>query len=209
MMNTVYVRGVALALVLAAAPAAASGQQTPMTPPATALPVAAPPAGVPLPANYVIGPEDVLSVLYWREKDMSADVVVRPDGMITLPLLNEVQAAGLTPDELRGVVTKGAVRFVAEPSVTIVVKAINSRRVFITGQVAKSGAYPLTSSMNVVQLIAIAGGLLEFADSEGIVVMRTENGRQVAHRVNYKDLQKRKNLKQNIDLRPGDTVIVP
>ena len=101
-------------------------------------PAAAPalPAGVTPPSGYVIGPEDQLAIVYWREKDMSADVVVRPDGMISLPLLNDINAAGLTPDQLRVAITQGATKFVEEPTVSVVVKAINSRKVYITGRSA-------------------------------------------------------------------------
>jgi polysaccharide export outer membrane protein len=167
------------------------------------------PAGVATPADYVIGPDDVLTVVFWREKDMSTDVAVRPDGMISLPLLNDVKAAGLTPEQLRDELTKAAEKFVEAPSVTVVVKTINSRKVFITGQVAKPGPYPLTGPTTVLQLIATAGGVHEFADTKNIAILRTENGRQVALRFNYNDVSKRKNLKQNIELKPGDTIIVP
>ena len=192
--------------------AGAVSQQPPAAPSAqakSAPPPAAVPAGVPLPAGYVIGPEDVLSILFWRDKDMSADVSVRPDGRITLPLINEVQAAGLTPEQLRDSLMTAAAKYIEDPNVTVVVKAINSRKVFITGSVAKPGAYPLTPNTTVMQLIALAGGLQEFADSKHIIVMRTENGRQVALPFNYKDVLNRKNLKQNIELKPGDTVVVP
>jgi polysaccharide export outer membrane protein len=189
--------------------------QRPLPPPSGAAlasggvsaPVA--PASVPLPEGYVIGTDDVLTILFWRDKDMSAEVAVRPDGRITLPLLNDVQAAGLTPDQLRTSLMKAAAKYVEEPNVTVAVKAINSRKAFITGNVAKPGAYSLSAPTTVVQLIALAGGLLEFADRKNIVVMRTENGRPVAYRINYKDLVSRKNLKQNIELKPGDTVVVP
>jgi polysaccharide biosynthesis/export protein len=164
---------------------------------------------VPTPPGYVIGPDDVLQVLFWREKDLSADVTVRPDGMISLPLLNDLPVSGLTPDQLREKVTEAAKRFVEDPSVTVVVKEIKSRRVFITGQVAHPGPYPLTAPTSVLQLIATAGGLTEFADSKNITIMRTENGRPVSLPFNYRDVTKRKNLQQNIELRPGDTVIVP
>jgi polysaccharide export outer membrane protein len=167
------------------------------------------PAGVPLPAGYVIGPDDILDVLYWRDKDMSAEVAVRPDGLITLPLLNDVQAAGLTPDQLREFLTRAAAKYVEEPNVTVVVKTINSRKVFVMGQVAKPGPYPLSGPTTVMQALAVAGGILEFADSRHILIMRTENGRPVALPFNYKDVLKRKNLKQNIELKPGDTVVVP
>jgi polysaccharide export outer membrane protein len=181
--------------------------------PAPAAPVSSPaiapaPAAV-APAGYVIGAEDVLTVVVWREKDLSTEVVVRPDGRITLPLINEVVAAGLTPEQLRDRIVEGLARFVEDPSVTVAVKQINSLKVFITGMVGKPGAYPLTTTTTVLQLISVAGGLHEFADSKKIVVMRTENGEQRALKFNYQDVRKGKNLRQNIELQAGDTVIVP
>jgi polysaccharide export outer membrane protein len=168
------------------------------------------PATVSEPPGYLIGPNDVLSVTFWRDKEMNADaVVVRPDGNITLPLLNDIQAAGLTPAQLRDRILAEAQRYIEDPSPTVAVKEIRSRNVFITGQVDKPGPYPLAGPMTVLQLIAMAGGLKEFADGKNIVVMRAENGRQVAYQVDYKELLKRKNLRQNIDLKPGDTVVVP
>jgi polysaccharide biosynthesis/export protein len=186
----------------------AKGGKPGAKPTVTPAPIVPAPA-VPPPPGYLIGPDDVLQVLYWREKDVSAEVVVRPDGMISLPLLNDVQAAGLTPEQLRVKVDELAKKFMEEPSVTINIKAINSRKVFITGSVAKPGPYPLTAPTSVLQLIAMAGGLTEFADQKNITVMRTENGKPVSFAFNYKDVTKRKNLKQNIELKPGDTVIVP
>ena len=167
------------------------------------------PAGVATPVDYVIGPEDVLAVVFWREKDMSSEVAVRPDGMISLPLINEVKAAGLTPEQLREELTKAAARYIEVPSVSIVVKAINSRKVFITGMVAKQGAYPLTAPTTVLQMLSIAGGIHEFADAENIRILRVENGKQVTYKFNYKDVSKGKKLEQNILLKPGDTIIVP
>ena len=168
------------------------------------------PANVPPPPpDYVIGPDDVLQVLFWREPENSAEVVVRPDGMISLPMLNDVQASGLTPEQLRQKVITDATKFIKEPDVSVIVKAINSRRVFITGQVAKPGAYPLGSPTTVLQLIAIAGGLGEWANQKKITIQRVEGGKQVALKFNYKEVVEGKNLKQNILLKPGDTVIVP
>ena len=159
---------------------------------------------------YVIGPDDVLSVLFWRDKDLSTDVVVRPDGKISLPLVNDIQAGGLTPSELRDAVSALAKRYIEEPSVTVVVKQINSRKVFITGQVEKPGPYPMSGSTTVMQLIAMAGGLREYADGRRILIMRTEaNGRQSGHLFNYRQVAEGKNLAQNIALQPGDTVVVP
>jgi len=164
---------------------------------------------VSVPPGYVIGPEDVLSVTFWHDKDMSADVVVRPDGKISLPLLNDVDAAGLTPEQLRGQLVKSASKFVEDPNATVVVKEIHSRKVFITGNVAKPGTFPLIGDMNVMQLIALAGGLAEYADSKNILVMRNEAGKAQSFKFNYKDVTKQRHVEQNIALKPGDTVIVP
>ena len=203
-----------LTLAVAAAgslPAAVQAQSA-QAPSVQATPNSAPAAatGVPLPAGYVIGPEDVLNVVFWRNQEMSGDFIVRPDGQISMPLLNDVQAAGLTPDQLRESVTKAATKFLeGEPTVTVVVKAINSRKVTITGQVQKPGAYPLIAPMTVLQLISVAGGLHEFADAKKILIVRTEKGRPVSYKFNYKDVSQGKNLNQNIELKPGDSVIVP
>lgn len=167
------------------------------------------PAGVVTPPDYVIGPEDVLAIVFWREQDLSSEVSVRPDGKISLPLLNEVQASGLTPEQLRGNLTQAANRFVEDPAVTVVVKAVNSRKVFITGQIGKPGPYPLAAPTTVLQLIAMAGGVDEYAKSDRIVVMRTENGKTVSHKFNYKQVSQGKNLQQNLELKPGDTIVVP
>ncbi len=187
---------------------AASKAKTPAVAQAS-KPVAPPPAAVPPPPGYVIGPDDVLSILFRYDKDLTTDVTVRPDGMISLPMLSDVPAAGLTPEQLRDKVAESAKRFIEDPAVTVIVKTINSRKVFITGQVAKPGPYPLSAPTTVLQLIAMAGGLSEFADEKNVTIMRTENGKPVSYPFNYKDVTKRKNLKQNIELKPGDTVIVP
>jgi polysaccharide export outer membrane protein len=150
-----------------------------------------------------------LIVNFWREKEMSAEVVVRPDGKISLPLLNDIQAKGLTPDQLREQLVKSATRFVADANATVVVKEIKSRNVFITGQVTKGGTYPLSGELTILQLIALAGGLLEYADQKNIVLMRQENGGTKYYKFNYKEVVKQKNVQQNLVLKPGDTVIVP
>jgi polysaccharide export outer membrane protein len=199
----------AVVVVVAAAPSAA--QSTPAAPPASGQPADA--SGAPLPVDYVIGPSDMLSIKYWREDNLSADVTVRPDGRISLPLINDVQAAGLTPDGLRQKISEAAARFVESPVVSVIVKEIKSRKVYITGMVSKPGEYPLVGPTTVLQLIAIAGGLHEFADAENISVLRPAEkdrlGKPATFRVNYKDLAKRKNIQQNIELKPGDTIVVP
>ena len=134
------------------------------SPPASTAPPTIP-TGPTLPADYVVGAEDVLSVVFWREREMSADVIVRPDGRISLPLLNDVDVAGLTPDQIRERVTDAAKKFVEEPTATVVVKQINSRKVYITGSVERPGPFPLLRPTTILQLIALAGGLREFAKS--------------------------------------------
>ena len=161
------------------------------------------------PPGYVIGPLDVLEVLFWRDKDLSAEVIVRPDGKISLPLLNEVEAGGLTPEQLRFRVLENARRFVEDPTATVIVKQINSRNVFIMGEVQKPGTYPLGGPTAVLQLIAVAGGLTEFASRDEIVLLRTAEGKAERHRVNYSAVLKGNDLAQNLQLQPGDTVIVP
>jgi len=162
-----------------------------------------------LPPGYVIGSGDVLSIVFWRDKEMSADVVVRPDGKISLPLVNDVQASGLTPDQFRSQLVQAATKYVEAPNATVVVKQINSRKVFITGSVSKPGEYPLTGDLKVLQLIALAGGLQEFASPENIIVIRNQGGELHYIRFNYRDVLKMRNVQQNISLIPGDTVVVP
>jgi polysaccharide biosynthesis/export protein len=159
------------------------------------------------PDGFVIGPDDVLSIVFWRDKEMSTQVTVRPDGKISLPLLNDVQAAGLTPADLRTHLAAESKRFFENPNVTVVVNQINSRKVFITGQVAKPGPYALTAPTTVLQLISMAGGLKDFADSKNIMIVRQERGRTSSYPFNYKEISR--NLQQNIELKPGDTVVVP
>jgi polysaccharide export outer membrane protein len=166
-------------------------------------------SGAATPAGYVIGPEDVLTIMFWKDKDMSGDVVVRPDGKISTPLLNDIQAAGLTPDELRVRINQEASNYLEDPNATVVVKQINSRKVFITGEVEKPGAYTLAGPMTVLQLIANAGGFKEYAQRDHIVIMRSESGRQVQLAFDYTEVVRCKKLQQNVELRPGDTVVVP
>jgi polysaccharide export outer membrane protein len=196
-----------------AAPPATPAQGAPSaTPPpspggATASPAVA--TGTPIPTDYVIGPDDVLGVLFWREPEISGDVTVRPDGMITIPLLKDIQAAGLRPDQLGERIQKASEQYISQPNVTVVVRQIRSRNAFITGQVARPGPYPIVGQMTVLQLIAIAGGIGEFADAKNITITRSQNGKTAVLPFNYKDVSRGKNVHQNIALRPGDTVVVP
>jgi polysaccharide export outer membrane protein len=197
----------ALACALAIATGVAA--QSPQSPSNTKSEMTAVAVAATLPPNYVIGAQDVLSIVFWREKEMSSDVTVRPDGKISLPLLNEIQAAGYTPEQLRAHINESASRFVQEPNASVVVKDIRSRYVYITGNVNKPGTLPLMNDMNVLQLIAQAGGLQEYSDSKNILIIRTENGRQTYHKFNYKEVVNQKKIEQNILLKPGDTIVVP
>ena len=188
------------------------GQTVPQRPPSSPAVPARPAVstGLPVSTDYVIGPDDVLGILFWRDPDMTGDVTVRPDGIITLPLLKDIKAAGLTPEELKDIITKAAAKYIEEPNVSVVVRQINSRNVFVTGSVGRPGPYPLSGQMTVLQLIAVAGGLNEFADKSNITIVRGEAGKPPqTFRFNYKDVSRGKNMQQNIILKPGDTVTVP
>lgn len=199
--------------VAGAAVAAAAQSAAPQPPPAaaTAAQKADSPAatGVLAPPDYVIGAEDVLEVVVWREKDLSAQVMVRPDGMVSLPLLNDVQAGGLTPEQFRERVSAGAAKYVESPSVTVIVKQINSRKVSVMGEVVKPGIYPLLAPTTVLQLLALAGGPTAFADVKDISVVRTIDGKTSRLLFNYKEVARGRRMEQNVLLLPGDTVIVP
>jgi len=160
-------------------------------------------------ANYKIGPQDVLRIDVWKEPEISRAVPVRPDGKVSLPLLNDVQAAGLTAMELANVITEGLKKFMNNPQVTVSVTEINSRRVYVTGEVTRPGAYPLLPNMTVLQALTSGGGFTQFARIKSIYVLRTENGKQVKHAFNYKDVVNGKRPEDNIVLLPGDTIVVP
>jgi polysaccharide export outer membrane protein len=158
--------------------------------------------------DYVIGPEDVLHVAVWKEADLTATLPVRPDGKISLPLLNDVQAAGLTPMQLADSLTEKLKKYVASPRVTVVVTTINSKRIFMVGEVSHTGAVPMIPNMTVLQAISSAG-LTQFANTKKIYVMRIQNGKQQKLPVNYRKLVKGEQMEQNYLLQPGDTIVVP
>jgi polysaccharide export outer membrane protein len=158
--------------------------------------------------SYIIGATDVLMISVWKEPDLTNSLPVRADGMISMPLLNDVQAAGLTPMQLAASVTEKLKKFVAEPHVTVVVTQMNSQRIFVTGEVQHSGGINLTPEMTVLQALATAG-FTQFANTKGIYVLRTENGQSKRYPVNYKKLIKGEGSDKNLLLKPGDTIVVP
>lgn len=177
--------------------------------PAKASPAEASPASAPeVPADYVIGADDTLRISVWKEPDLNATLPVRPDGKISLPLLNDVPAAGLTPMELASSITEKLKKYLADPRVTVVVIAMNSRRIFVTGEVTHSGAVALLPNMTILQALATAG-FTQFANPKKVYLLRMENGHQVKIPFNYKEVVKGIHPEQNIMLRPGDTVVVP
>jgi polysaccharide biosynthesis/export protein len=177
-----------------------------MTPVADSKPAPVPATTDPA---YVIGPEDVLDINVWKEPDVSRVVPVRPDGRISLPLINDVQAAGLSPQQLAGILTERLRKYLNEPQVTVIVTGINSQRIFVVGEVLRAGAFPLIPGMTVLQALSSAGGFTTFANVKNIHVMRLIDGKHIQLPFNYRDVLKGDNSDQNIKLEPGDTVVVP
>lgn len=159
-------------------------------------------------SDYLIGADDQLRISVWKEPDLSETLPVRPDGKISMPLLNDVQAAGLTPLQLKDSITEKLKKYIADPRVTVVVTAMNSRRVFVTGEVTHSGPMALLPHMTMLQALAQAG-FTQFANLKAIYLLRTENGKQEKIPFNYKEVIKGNHPEQNIALKPGDTVVVP
>jgi polysaccharide export outer membrane protein len=159
-------------------------------------------------SDYVIGADDVLKITVWKEPDLSEQLPVRPDGKISMPLLNDIPAAGLTPLQLKDSITEKLKKFIADPRVTVVVTAMNSQRVFVTGEVVHSGPVNLLPHMTVLQALSQAG-FTQFANLKAIYLLRSENGKQQRIPFNYKEVVKGNHPEQNILLKPGDTLVVP
>ena len=208
---------IALALAVApATPARAYPGAVESPPPAQSQPqlpggVTAPskpvtPAEVP--KDYVIGMEDVLSVVFWNAKELSTEVIVRPDGKISLPLLNDVPAVGMTPEQLASEIAKVAAKYVRDPGATVIVKEIHSRKVYVAGEVAKPGSFALGGEMTVLEAISEAGGFVEGAKRGDVTIVRQENGKEHRYKFNYNDFVHGKNIQQNIRLVPGDIILI-
>lgn len=190
-----------LALILTARIAGASSEPSKSKSAATAAPTA---------EEYMIGPDDLLAVNVWREPEISRNVVVRPDGKISLPLVGDLRASGHTPAQLQDEIKAVLVNYLSSPEVTVIVQEARSQKFNILGEVEHPGAYPLSRSMTVLDAIAVAGGLRDFAKSSKIYVLRTTgDGSRTRLQFNYKEVIKGQGLSQNIELQPRDTVVVP
>ena len=160
--------------------------------------------------DYLIGAGDTLQVSVWREPDLSVPTqVVRPDGKITLPLIREIAVAGMTERQAESAITTALNKFVTNPTVTVVVTLPTSKKIYMVGAVRKEGTIPYTYGMTVMQALAEAGGLNDYAKRTKIYVLRTENGRDYRLEFNYKEVLKGERMEQNVILLPGDTVVVP
>ena len=206
-MGNRFQRGLLIAIVVAILPAYAQDKS-----PAQAAPTDAANAGhkaATVDPKYVIGEQDVIDVAVWKEPELTRTVPVRPDGKISLPLLNDVQAAGLTPSQLADQITESLKKYITNPQVTVIVNQINSQRIYILGEVNRAGAYPLLPNMTILQGLSSAGGFTQFANTKKIYVLRTEDGKQTKYPFNYKDVTNGKSPGENIILKPGDTIMVP
>jgi polysaccharide biosynthesis/export protein len=192
--------------ILLLAQGAHGQQQSSVSPPVSERPGSRPPADV-APNDYKIGPQDILRIDVWKEPEISRSVPVRPDGKISLPLLSDVQAAGLTAVQLAKNIRDGLTRFITSPQVTVIITEINSRRVYCNGEVTRPGAMALLPDMTALQALSSCGGFTQFARVKDIYILRTEHGQQVQHPFNYKDVVKGKS--PDVSLQPGDIIVVP
>jgi polysaccharide export outer membrane protein len=158
--------------------------------------------------TYIIGPSDVLTVSVWKEATMSGSLLVRPDGMISMPLLGDVQASGLTPLELGDQIAVKLKKYIQDPKVNVVITAINSKKVFLLGEFSKKGSIEMTPGMTLLQAIASAGGFTEFANQKKVYILRDEGGKRVRIPVQYKEALKG-NSELDLVLKPGDTIVAP
>jgi len=203
--------------VVLAAPAFPQGQNSrdssQPTQTASAKPAPDRPEGVNPPVkggkDYVIGADDVLDVSVWKEQELTRSLQVRPDGKISMPLLGDVQAAGLTPVQLAQSVGDKLKKYLTAPQVTVILTQINSQRVYVTGEVTRPGAYPVLPGMTVLQAITSAGGLTQFANSKKIFLMRDENHIQTKYPFSYKEVLDGRKAEENLPVKAGDTIVVP
>ena len=160
--------------------------------------------------QYIIGSGDILEITTWKEADFSREeVLVRLDGMITFPLINDIQAQGRTPVQVKTDIESKLKEYLENPIVTVTVRVTASKKFYILGEVARTGEYPLVKNLTVLQAFALAGGFTEWASKKEIILLRKENNKEKIVRINYKDIIKGADFSQNITLQPDDTIIVP
>ena len=175
----------------------------------TSAPAPAPAAAPADTGEYRIGSDDVLHINVWKEPELSGQVSVRPDGKVSLALLNDIQAAGKTPIELANEITEKIKQYVSDPRVTVTVVQMNSRRIFIMGEAARAGAFPMLPHMTLMQALSSAGGMSPYANVKKMYLLRNESGKQTKIPINYKALISGNAPEQNIELKPGDTIVIP
>ena len=166
------------------------------------------PAGVTLPA-YRLQPGDIMTVSVWKETELQTDVLVRPDGGFSFPLAGDVDAIGKTVEDIRTLLVERLKRYIPNPVVTVAVKQIGGNRIYVVGRVNHAGDFPLSSPLDVMQAIALAGGATPYAAINDIVILRRQNGEQQALHFHYSDVARGRDLSQNVLLQGGDTVVVP
>ncbi|KJS32198.1 MAG: sugar ABC transporter substrate-binding protein [Desulfatitalea sp. BRH_c12] len=160
--------------------------------------------------EYRIGAGDILEIVTWKEPDFSRqEVLVRLDGKISFPLLDDLQAAGKTTTELKNNVEAGIKQYVSTPNVTVTIRNAASQRFYVLGEVMRTGEYPLLKDLSVLQAFALAGGFTEWASKKEIILFRREGGKETVIQINYKDILKDKDFRQNVKIKPDDTIIVP
>ena len=167
-------------------------------------------SGVPVPADYRVGPGDILEISVWKEPDASSpSVLVRPDGKISMPLVNDLYVSGKTPMEIQAIVVEKLAPYVNSPNVTVIIRNILSKKVYVLGEVARTGVFDIAQPKTVLQVLTEAGGLQQFAKQSSIYVLRNEGGKQRKLPFNYKEVVSGQKMEQNVELQPGDTIVVP
>ena len=196
------------ALFLLAGPRVAAQELT--EPTAAMSPAGGSQPATAVPSSYVVGEADVLRITVWKQPEISQQsLVVRPDGMVSVPLVGELKVSGMTPVQIEATLVSDLKLYVNEPRVTVTVAEIGSRTVYVTGEVQHPGAYPLVGPIDVLQVVAKAGGVTPYAHQRSVFVLRQVNGKKQKLPVNYSRIFHGKNPDQNINLQPGDTVVVP
>lgn len=199
----------AILLVLVAIPWIGACAAQPATPPRAAQPPAAQPSAPSVGGDYEVGPEDVLEISVWKEKDLQREVLVRPDGWLTFPLVGNINASGKTAYQLEQEIRQRLRKYIPDPVVTVSVVKIQGLKVFVTGRVAKPGEYMVGRYVDVLQALTLAGGLTPFAKESQIKVLRKEGNKEVVIPFDYSEVKRGRRLEQNIKLRSGDVIVVP